>query len=67
VSKPTLLPCPFCGSPARFNESATYGRGEGYIYIECSNKACREGDVVEGKFKDAREIVAAHWNRRWVP
>ena len=49
---PTLLPCPFCGAPARFTSECPNS-------VECSNDEC-----VRKEWSDSIEESVARWNTR---
>ena len=69
VEQPELLPCPFCGRPARLFRSTFHDGGyfERCAQVECTSPTCRakgyfahecdEQDAVD-------EIAIAAWNRR---
>ena len=61
-----LLPCPFCGSAARFDEDADESSEmHGAHWIECSNKACAATTNAMFSCKDdCRPLLAEKWNRR---
>lgn len=52
--EPKLLPCPFCGHPAEFNED------EGFVDAECASPACHAS---RGLCMN-KDAAAAAWNRR---
>ena len=64
-TKDSLLPCPFCGSPAHF------GGDEKSVYVACDSidcfaavGECYDRDAMpEHSFAD-EEAAAAAWNRR---
>jgi hypothetical protein len=60
----TLLPCPFCGSPASINQASNDPR---WWVIRCTDQAddasmaCRACPEVQ---EDNREMAIVHWNHR---
>lgn len=51
---PDLLPCPFCGGKADYNNDG--GRWDQVICGSCGCRGC--------EYPDSREKAAAAWNRR---
>lgn len=58
--KPTIKPCPFCGSPGKI----TYG-GFGEIAVRCSNDNCG-GSLGAGIWFNEEEKAIEIWNIRVV-
>ena len=64
-----LLPCPFCGSEARYGteKSDPELTQSGGRFIECSNKACQASSCLMWPLKgDADALLAERWNQRAV-
>jgi len=57
-----LLPCPFCGGRARFNEIEE-GENEGGRYIECCKCNASTALFFPSKM-DVTPILAEKWNKR---
>jgi Lar family restriction alleviation protein len=58
-----LLPCPFCGGNAAFQEvHEPDSINDNGVYIECSNAMC--GATTQLRFGEAHEPLAEMWNRR---
>ena len=58
-----LLPCPFCGSAARFQEGD--GDACGGYFVECTNRACgASSNVMFPEKDDVKPLLAEKWNRR---
>jgi hypothetical protein len=55
-----LLPCPFCGEPAKMFY------GPGYVTAGCDNESCEVLPSVDAKNsgEDVAENVAKIWNTR---
>lgn len=74
-----LLPCPFCGSPAKMAEDEVdHWNGWDYvIWIDCTAKGClvhietsligKEARQEPAKVVSARAELTAQWNRRATP
>lgn len=64
MSPPSLKPCPFCGSPAMFIDTAPNGPAnlKGY-FVQCSNNYCR----ATGLDSALPQKAVAAWNRRTRP
>lgn len=54
LTKPELLPCPFCGSEARF---IPYTKNDGG-FVYCSNKKCCLG-------QSTTLVNSEEWNKRY--
>lgn len=54
---PTLLPCPFCGSPGSILDVS---ERHPMYFVRCSNDEC----CIDVGLDDTREKAAAIWNRR---
>jgi hypothetical protein len=63
VSRPsnTLLPCPFCGSPARGPHFHEHDRTPGgYWWVECAGL----GECCTVEMSEGKEAAVARWNQR---
>lgn len=61
-----LLPCPFCGSAAKFDEVSGRDHPDfGGHFINCENERCQAcvGLRYAGK-EDPKPLLAEQWNRR---
>lgn len=71
MTKPDLLPCPFCGGEAEVN---SYGEGDYVFTISCENKKCAinprvsfdEEDRYNGNFDNIQDLDSLYdaWNTR---
>ena len=59
-TKPTPLPCPFCGGPAEI-----WQRNDSPWYVECGSPGCIGADVV--CYSDNEAGAIAWWNQRTQP
>lgn len=59
-----LLPCPFCGERADYDEVMA-GESRGGWFIVCSNRECMAStNLVFPLKEDVRGVLAEKWNRR---
>lgn len=59
-----LLPCPFCGSPARGPHFHEHDRTPGgYWWVECAGL----GECCTVEMSDGKEAAVARWNQRHTP
>lgn len=62
----TLLPCPFCGSRAKYDVGA--GPFEGGEFVGCTNPGCAASTNIMFPEKDGvKSLLAEKWNRRSLP
>lgn len=59
----SLLPCPFCGSPALPCEEPSYSNGRVTFSIGCSQEGCFAYDMVGAPYPRRSEAAEA-WNKR---
>jgi hypothetical protein len=59
-----LLPCPFCGAPAKLGHTPFAGESEARPLVQCTGEGCWA--TIEGFIGEGRpvEAVVAAWNRR---
>ena len=60
-----LLPCPFCGKPAKLEDLGDH-HGE-YFNLGCSDNDCRGHYFAYTEPMDDRAKAVEDWNRRWQP
>lgn len=64
VPSKELLPCPFCGSPARGPHFHEHDRTPGgYWWIECAGL----GECCTVEMTESKEAAIARWNQRHTP
>lgn len=61
MKKPELLPCPFCGGPADFQDDGHIG------YAYCTHCLARTDDYYSWRNKNWKEDAALDWNTRVYP
>ena len=71
-----LLPCPFCGSKARFGvvpykrkysgeDECVINHDHGGEFIECTNHGCAASSMlIFPTMTDAKPLLVEKWNRR---
>lgn len=58
-----LLPCPFCGSPAKLYHRDEPSGWSNTDWVNCENEECGGGTCLH----ETKEIAISAWNRRAIP
>ena len=63
-----LLPCPFCGGRAEYNNKADHGEYAGGHFVQCTNSVCMASSLlIFACGEDPLPKLMEKWNRRIKP